>query len=127
MYDANFEPKEIECIIFATLSPDFHFTGTAVVIHYSQSGETASAQEIDVLGEEGLKITEGVVADIDRRNQKITIKFANGQTETLQMTSRAAAESEKTIDPSSGNAVRIVVYYSDQSGRKVAHHFKQAP
>ena len=30
--DANVEPTEIDCIIFGTLSPDFHFPGTAVVL-----------------------------------------------------------------------------------------------
>jgi 3-oxoacyl-[acyl-carrier-protein] synthase-3 len=30
--DANVEPSEIDCIIFGTLSPDFHFPGTGVVL-----------------------------------------------------------------------------------------------
>jgi 3-oxoacyl-[acyl-carrier-protein] synthase-3 len=32
MVDANIEPKDLDCIIFATLSPDFHFPGSAVVL-----------------------------------------------------------------------------------------------
>ena len=32
LVDANLEPHDIDCIIFATLSPDFHFPGTAVVL-----------------------------------------------------------------------------------------------
>jgi hypothetical protein len=99
--------------------------GTTVVIHYSTSGTKASAEEIDLVGGEGIKIAEGMVADIDRRKQEITIKFVNGQTETLQMTSRAAAERE-AVDGSIGKQTRIVVYYSDETGRKVAHYFKRA-
>lgn len=30
--DAGLEPTDIDCIIFGTLSPDFHFPGTAVVL-----------------------------------------------------------------------------------------------
>ncbi len=30
--DANVEPQEIDCIILGTLSPDFHFPGTGVVL-----------------------------------------------------------------------------------------------
>jgi 3-oxoacyl-[acyl-carrier-protein] synthase III len=30
--DANVDAKDIDCIIFATLSPDFHFPGTGVVL-----------------------------------------------------------------------------------------------
>jgi len=32
LIDANLEPTEIDCIIFGTLSPDFHFPGTAVIL-----------------------------------------------------------------------------------------------
>jgi 3-oxoacyl-[acyl-carrier-protein] synthase-3 len=32
LIDANIEPGEIDCIIFGTLSPDFHFPGTAVIL-----------------------------------------------------------------------------------------------
>ena len=94
--------------------------GTMVAVHYTKSGQYAAAEEIDLLGDEGLKITEGAVTRIDRRKQEITIKYANGSTETLQMTSRAATESHARIDESNGEKTRIVVYYADESGRKVA-------
>jgi len=32
LIDANIEPGELDCIIFGTLSPDFHFPGTGVVL-----------------------------------------------------------------------------------------------
>ena len=63
--------------------------------------------------------------EIDRRKKEITITFANGETDTLQMTSRAAAESEAAA--LGGKATKIVVYYSDESGQKVAHYFKRVP
>jgi hypothetical protein len=78
------------------------------------------------LGDEGLQITEGVVTSIDRGRKEITIRFANGQSETLQMTSRAAAESVGILDGSGDVSAGIIVYYADESGRKVAHHFKRA-
>ena len=98
--------------------------GTTVVIHHTTAGSQASIEEIDVLGDEGLKSTEGMVTKIDRRNNEITIRYNNGKTETLQMTSRAAAESEAGIDESAEEA-RVVVYYTDEAGRKVAHYFKK--
>ena len=66
--------------------------GTTVVIHHTTAGSQASAEEMDVLGDEGLKSTEGMVTNIDRRRNEITTRYNNGKTETLQMTSRAAAE-----------------------------------
>jgi hypothetical protein len=99
--------------------------GTNVAIHYSTTGANASAQEIDVLGDEGLSFTEGVIARLDRGKKEITIKFVNGRTETFQMTSRAAAESAALLDESGARATRIVIYYADESGHKVAHYFKK--
>ena len=61
----------------------------------------AAVEEFDDLGDEGLKITEGIVTDIDRRKKEITIEYANGRTETLQMTNRAAAEGGAGIEESS--------------------------
>jgi hypothetical protein len=99
--------------------------GTTVVIHFTESGPHAAAEEIDLLGDEGLKMTEGVVADIDRRKKEITIRYGNGRTETLQMTDRVAAESVAGIEESSEEAAHVVIYYTDESGRKVAHYFKK--
>jgi Cu/Ag efflux protein CusF len=98
--------------------------GSTVVVHYTVSGAEESAQEIDRFGDEGLKITEGVVTNIDRRRKDITIRFDNGKTETLRMTDRVAVESEKALQGSGGDA-KIVVYYSDEAGRKVVHYFKK--
>jgi hypothetical protein len=99
--------------------------GTSVAVHYSLTGARASAEEIDVLGDEGLSFTEGVIARLDRGKREIAIKFTNGRTETFQMTSRAAAESEALLDESDAKAIRIIIYYADESGHKVAHYFKK--
>ena len=101
--------------------------GTTVAVHYLTTDGVASAQEIDILNGEGLRITEGVVRGIDRGKKEIRIKFANGQTETLQMTTRAAAESPAIVDESGKAPARIVIYYADEGGRKVAHYFKKHP
>jgi hypothetical protein len=100
--------------------------GTTVVIHYENGEPHASVSEIDVVGDDGLKITEGVVTDIDRGEREITIRFANGKTETLRMTDRAAAESRAAVNPSGGDTTRIVVYYTDEQGRKLVHYFRKA-
>jgi hypothetical protein len=96
-----------------------------IVVHRHASGSEASVAEIDVVGDEGLKITEGAVTDISRRKQEITIKYANGTTETLKMTPQAAVENDTQFAQSEGTVTRIVIYYSDEAGRKVAHYVKQ--
>lgn len=93
--------------------------GTPVVVHYTVKGSEESVDEIDALGPDGLKTTEGVVMSVDRVRERITVKYANGKIETLRLTHHAANE-DGTIK---GN--RVILYYSDESGRKVAHYFKR--
>jgi len=98
--------------------------GTHVAIHYSLTGETASIPEIDAPdGDGGLSITEAVVTNIDRGKKEITVRFTNGHAETLQMTSRGAADDAGILDDPGKASARIVVYYPDESGRKVGHYF----
>jgi hypothetical protein len=100
--------------------------GTTVVVHYVSTGADQSAVEIDRIGDEGLKVTEGIVHRIDRKRSQITIRFDNGTTETLRLTERAAAEASTEIARAPTETTKIIVYYSDEGGRKVAHYFKKA-
>jgi hypothetical protein len=96
--------------------------GSTVVVHYTARGADQSATEIDRVGDEGLRVTEGMVTRIDRRRKEIEIRFDNGKTETLRLTDRAAAEAGTGISAASGT--KVVVYYSDEGGRKMAHFFR---
>ena len=58
---------------------------------------------------------EGTVTSVDRGRKQITIKFANGGTETLHSDNSFTARSS-----------RVIVYYASESGRRVAHFFKPA-
>lgn len=91
--------------------------GTAVVVHYTTKGEHQVADEIDSLG--GLSQTEGVVAAVDRVDKVLTVKYANGTVERLKLTSHALDEGGNL----KGN--RVIVYYTSESGQKVAHYFKR--
>jgi hypothetical protein len=95
--------------------------GTPIVIHPRVSDELA-AEEIDVLGGDGLKITEGRVIHVDRRKKEITIRYGNGRTETLQLTAWAAAESVASVRAADEAATEFVIYYGDDEGHKVAHY-----
>jgi len=99
--------------------------GAPIVIHRIVNEEQALADEIDLVGAQGLKITEGRVSHIDRRKKELTIRYANGKTETLQLTTRAAAESKANVDESNGE--ELVIYYADEEGRKVAHYVTKKP
>jgi hypothetical protein len=68
-----------------------------------------------------------MVTNIDRRKKEITIRYSNGKAETLQITGRAAAESKDGIDEPGQGTFRVVLYYSHEAGRKVAHYFRKEP
>jgi hypothetical protein len=89
--------------------------GTAVAVQYTVKGIQASADAADQIGQEGVNANEGVVTKVDRSKKEITIKFADGQTQKL--------ESENSF---TSHSSRAIVYYRDESGRKVAHFFKPA-
>jgi hypothetical protein len=98
--------------------------GATVVVHYTVTLDEASATEIDRIGDEGLEITEGVVTHVDRGRKQITIRFDNGTTETLGLTDRAAAEAGPELGEPPAARSKIVVYYRNEGGQKVAHFFK---
>jgi len=98
--------------------------GTMIAIHRTTSGPEASVAEIDLVGDERLKITEGAVININRRKQEITIEYADETTETFKMTPRAVPENETGLEHSDSTVAHIVVYYSDEPGRKVAHYVR---
>jgi hypothetical protein len=93
--------------------------GDTVVVYYTSEGQGPTAHELDRLGAGGLDTTEGIVVGMDRRRMQITIRYDNGTTETFGLTERAATK------PAVAGEVRVVIYYSNEAGSKVAHLFKQ--
>jgi len=99
--------------------------GTTVVVHYNADGTQPTVGEIDVIGAEGLSITEGVVTTLDRGRQKITVTYDNGKTETFQLTQRAAAEAPRKADLVGTPDAKVVIYYTNEQGQKVVHFFRK--
>jgi len=97
--------------------------GATVVVHYRIEAAEQSIDELDRVADEGLKVLEGTVIKLDRRRQEITLKYGNGKTETLRLTDRAATEVSEGLNR---DGVPVVIYYADESGRKVAHFVKKA-
>ena len=98
--------------------------GSRVVVHYTLDGTTKAAVEIDRIGEDGLAEAEGVVTRIDRQAQRLSIRLADGTTETLQLSERAARDAGLGLEREADRA-KVIVYYTDDAGKKVAHYFKR--
>ena len=100
-------------------------TGSTVVVHYVADAEESTALEVDRLDDKGLKTMKGVVTRVDRAGRTIAIRLADGSTETLRLTDRAAMDVGKDVDRAAADTTSVIVYYADEAGVRVAHYFKR--
>ncbi len=100
--------------------------GSEVVVHYSTRGAEDTADEIDRIGNDGLKVSEGTVKKIDRGGKTLVVTTAGGAEETYRLTDRAAIDAGKDISEGAEKSAKVTVYYTDEAGKKVAHFFKNA-
>jgi hypothetical protein len=94
--------------------------GSHVVVHYSAKGTVKTAQEVDRIGDGGLKVTEGTVSKIDRGTKTLAVKTADGAEATYKITDHAVIDTGKGIEKAS----KVTVYYTEEGGKKVVHFFK---
>jgi hypothetical protein len=99
--------------------------GSAVVVHYAADAGEQTALEVDRLGDKGLKTVQGVVTRVDRGGRSIAIRLADGSTQTLRLTERAATDVGKDVDRAAADSTTVIVYYADEAGQRVAHYFKR--
>jgi hypothetical protein len=99
--------------------------GSRVVVHYTANAGEETALEVDRLDAKGLKTVEGVVTRVDRVGREMSIRLADGSTQTLRLTERAATDVGRDVDQATADTTRVVVYYADEAGQRVAHYFKR--
>jgi len=99
--------------------------GSTVVVHYTAAAGEQMALEVDRVDDKGLKTMQGVVTRVDRAGRKISIRLADGSTQTLRLTERAAIDAGNDVDRAAVDTTRVVVYYADEAGQRVAHYFKR--
>jgi hypothetical protein len=99
--------------------------GSDVVVHYSVKGSEETAEEIDHLGEGGLKASDGTITHLDRGAKTVTIKTADGTEQAFRLTGHAAEDSGKDISEGAEKSGHVTVYYTERGGYKVAHFFRK--
>lgn len=99
--------------------------GSAVGVHYTAKAGRETAEEVDQIGKDGLKVTEGTVSHIDRGGKTIAIKTADGAEETYHLAGRAAKDTGKDVGEAAEKSGKVTVYYTEEAGHKVAHFFKK--
>ena len=97
--------------------------GDEVVVHYVRQGTDNTAEEIDRIGRDGMKRSEGTITEFDRSARTMTIKVADGTEETYRLTEHAAEDAGIETEDAAKKSAHAIVYYSEEAGQKVAHFF----
>ena len=94
--------------------------GDEVVVHYTVKGAVKTADEVDHIGKDGMKVSEATVKSVDHGAKTVTVKTAAGAEETYHMSARATKDAGKGLE----KAGKVTVYYTEDAGKKVAHFLK---
>jgi hypothetical protein len=98
--------------------------GSQVVVHYTEQGTDETAEEIDRVGKDGLKASEGTITRFDRGARTMTIKTADGTEETYRLSEHATEDAGIDTEDAAKKSAHATVYYSEEAGHKIAHYFK---
>jgi len=99
--------------------------GTEVVAHYTKRGGKDTAVELDKVGKDGLKGTEGTISVVDRTGKRIAVTTADGTKQTFKLSDHAVQDAGKDIGKGSEKGTKVIVYSSEDAGKKVAHFFEK--
>jgi hypothetical protein len=98
--------------------------GSQVVVRTTGTGSKKTAVEVDNVGKDGLKVTEGTITKIDAGGKTVVVKTADGTEQTFDMTARAGEDAAKATAAGATKTGKVTVYYVDEGGKKIAHLFK---
>jgi hypothetical protein len=98
--------------------------GSHVVVHYTAKGSEKTAQEVDRVGDGGLKVAQGTVSKIDRGGKVLAVKTADGAESTYKISDHAAVDAGKDTGKAVEKASKVTVYYTEEGGKKIVHFFK---
>jgi hypothetical protein len=99
--------------------------GSEVVAHSTKRGAEDTAVEVDKLGKDGLKRTDGTIKEIDRGGKKLVVTTADGTDHAFKLSGNAAADAGKDIGEGTEKGTKVAVYSTEHAGEKVAHFFEK--
>lgn len=99
--------------------------GDEVAVHYTTKGTEKTAGEIDRIGKDGLKAAKGTLSDVDRGTKTAAVKTSEGGKEVFDLSRHGAVEAGDKTARGTKDAAQVLVYYTDEGGKKVAHYIKR--
>jgi len=99
--------------------------GSEVIVHYWQGDSGTTAYEIDKVGKDGVKYVDGTVSKVGKDGKTVVVKAADGTEHTFDVVGNDTADAAKKIGKASNKAGKVTVFYTEDSGKKVAHFFEK--
>jgi hypothetical protein len=99
--------------------------GSEAVVHYTEKGGEKTATEVDKVGKDGLKSTEGTVSKVGKDGKEVVVKAADGTEQTFHVAGHDTADAARDIGKAADKTGKVTVYYTEESGKKVAHFFEK--
>lgn len=100
--------------------------GSKVVVHYTAEGGKETADEVDRLGDDGVKAVKVTAVHVGRGAKTVAVKTEDGAEETYRVTGRAAEEIGKEVAKGGKDAAKGTAYVTEEAGHKVVHFFEWA-
>lgn len=98
--------------------------GTEVVARTTGKGAKETGVEIGKVGKDSLKVTKGTITKIDEGTKTVVVKTADGTEKTFGYTGDAVKDVGKALGKGSEKSAKVTVYYTEESGKKIAHFFR---
>ena len=99
--------------------------GSEVVAHYTAKGSEKTAMEVDKVGKDGMKATEGTVTKVGEGGKTITVKAADGTEQTFDVAGHDTKVAAQDTAKGTEKGGKVTVYYTEKAGKKVAHFFEK--
>ena len=99
--------------------------GSEVVAHSTKRGTEETAVEVDKVGDTGLKKTEGIIKEIDRRGRRLVVKSTDGTEHAFTLTKHAADDSGKDVGNGAEKGAKVAIYSTENAGKSVVHFFER--
>ena len=98
--------------------------GSEVVVRSTGKGTEATADAIGKVGKDGMKVTKGTVEKVDDGTKTVVVKSADGTEKTFEYTGSTLKDSGQAVGKGTEKGAKITVYYTEETGKKIAHFFE---
>ncbi|HTV57522.1 MAG TPA: hypothetical protein VMJ93_01485 [Verrucomicrobiae bacterium] len=93
--------------------------GGHVIIHTSEEGADTTAHSIDYVGHRTIHTADVTVDDAGKGAKSIAVHTADGSKDTYRLADHASVDTGESVEKGG----HYTVYYTEDTGKKVAHFF----